>query len=80
MTPQSVSRAGNLGDEEVLPKHDEVCSDEESDTVHDIDGPSISRVAVRLGSKHVLALSDSIELIETTSVIDAAGAKSVYVN
>jgi hypothetical protein len=80
MTPQSASGAGKLGDEEVLPEHDQICSDEENDIIHDFEGPSVSKVAVRWGSKHILAPSNSNELTETISAIDAADAKSVHVD
>lgn len=80
MTLQSASRPGKLGDEEALPEHDEICSDEENDTTHDFEVPSVSKVAVCRGSMHILALSNSSELTETTSAIDAADAKSVYLD
>lgn len=56
MTPQSATGPGRLGDGEMLPGHDEIGSDEENDTTHDFEGPSVSKVAVCRGSKHILAL------------------------
>ena len=80
MTPQSASGAGVLGGEEVLPEHDEICSDEDNDITHDSECPSVSKVAVRRGSKHIFAHLNSSELIETISAIDATDAKSVHLD